>query len=228
MVISCGLYAHVCKNSVTTIENHHSYTYFIDSHSIINGFGHSACWTSILSTFSNLFPDKLGRNLAFISLALGLGFVLGPIFAAGLYKMGGFSLPFFTIAIFQLPVAFGMAQLVPNDHSYRVSISDEDASRGLLVDKKQLKLIDLLIVSIQCSIYNIQDRLPLLPLFPESIVIKPFYRLCCWNYHISNDSSYGASIFVKHPVSNCHPKCDFSYTLWNILFFWWTSGRTCK
>ena len=110
-------------------------------HRTLTGLGNAAGWTAILSTISNLFPDKVGRNIAFLGFATGMGVILGPMIAAGLNSIGGFSLPFFTISILQLPVAFAIVKVVPKVEPTQ---DDDDDSKGLLENgKRDLRLLDL-------------------------------------------------------------------------------------
>ena len=117
------------------------------SFSIMTGTGNSACWTAILSTISNLFPDDVGRNMAFLGAALGIGFILGPMFAAGFYNIGGFPFPFFALCAVQLPLAFAMAHVVPKlDLNPNTLDELNDTSKLLPDEKRDLKLCDVFMV----------------------------------------------------------------------------------
>ena len=67
----------------------------------------------MLSILSKLYPKKVGRNLAFVGLAMGLGAIAGPLLAPILNDWGGFSLPFITIGLLQCSLTCATMYLVP-------------------------------------------------------------------------------------------------------------------
>ena len=92
-------------------------------------------WVSILSILSKLYPQKVGRNLALIGLAMGFGAIVGPVLGAELNNLGGFTLPFFTVAALQCMLTFATTCYIPS--------VEKDLTLAELIEEGQLRVSDI-------------------------------------------------------------------------------------
>ena len=74
-----------------------------------------------MSAFSaiviKLYPNKVGNITSWSETALGIGYIIGPVFGGYLYDIGGFHLPFMAIGVSNLFFAFIMLMALPQQET---------------------------------------------------------------------------------------------------------------
>ena len=74
---------------------------------ILEGVGNAGATLASISIMSFTFPDNLGLVMSLIEVFAGLGGILGPFVGGALYKLGGYTYPFYFCGGFQLLTLVG-------------------------------------------------------------------------------------------------------------------------
>ncbi|KAK6752854.1 hypothetical protein RB195_003946 [Necator americanus] len=85
---------------------------------ILEGIGEAAFVTSSFTINANCFPGMLSTILGILQTCGGIGFSLGPFLGGILYDIGGFRLPFYSLGIAMLLMAFLSRFLIPKDQDW--------------------------------------------------------------------------------------------------------------
>ena len=82
---------------------------------VCGGMGAGAISTTIIAVLTSLYPEQREDIMGYFEAAVGLGFLMGPLIGAGLYALGGYTLPFFGLGclyVLLMPIIIYVAGLV--------------------------------------------------------------------------------------------------------------------
>lgn len=109
--------AAICNILFGLLEYVETYTLFTTLCILIRGFealGASAFSTASYIFVVNYFPNNIGSVIGILETFVGLGMSIGPAIGGILYSLGGFSVPFYTLGIAMVVIAFINMLLIPN------------------------------------------------------------------------------------------------------------------
>eukprot|EP00118_Oscarella_pearsei_P018728 m.193589 g.193589 ORF g.193589 m.193589 type:complete len:113 (+) comp39479_c0_seq1:186-524(+) len=81
----------------------------------VQGLGSAALVTSSWTIASSAFPDKVLTVMGTLEVMAGLGYMIGPSLGGALYKVNGFSLPFYVTGGLILAGIPSLMLLLPNE-----------------------------------------------------------------------------------------------------------------
>ena len=61
------------------------------------------------------YPESKGKLIGILEAGVGVGLLLGPLIGSGLYELGGYSCPFFTLGFIvatMLPLLMKMLSMI--------------------------------------------------------------------------------------------------------------------
>ena len=82
---------------------------------VCGGMGAGLNSTASLAVLNSHYPEQREDIMGYFEAAVGLGFLLGPLIGAGLYSLGGFTVPFYGLSllyILLMPLLVYVAYLV--------------------------------------------------------------------------------------------------------------------
>ena len=82
---------------------------------VCGGMGAGLNSTASLAVLTSHYPEQREDIMGYFEAAVGLGFLLGPLIGAGLYALGGFTVPFYGLSllyILLMPLLIYVAYLV--------------------------------------------------------------------------------------------------------------------
>ena len=106
---------------------------------VCGGMGDGINSTASISVLTSLYPEQREKIMAYFELAVGLGFLLGPLIGAGLYALGGYTLPFFGMSclfFLLMPLLIYVAGLVEQAEAEKA----EDKKHSADSDKNDYSL----------------------------------------------------------------------------------------
>ena len=82
---------------------------------VCGGLGAGLNSTASLAVLTSHYPKEREEIMGYFEAATGLGFLLGPLIGAGLYTVGGYTLPFYGLSLIYImfmPLLVNVAQMI--------------------------------------------------------------------------------------------------------------------
>jgi len=94
------------------VENMYLFIFLAFLAQTLGGIGAGFNSTCGLAIITSCFPDDRETNLAIMAAGVGIGMLLGPLFGAVLYTIGGYILPFWFVAFLCMALYPTLTQVI--------------------------------------------------------------------------------------------------------------------